>query len=136
MTAVFVDTVAFVAINNKNEQFNAQAVEINRNLLLNEYRYITSDYVLDETVTLLRKKAGHAAAVDFYENIQKSELVQVVHVTETLQHHAWNIFKKYADKEYSFTDCTSFAIMKELKVHAAFTNDHHFEQMGFDRLIK
>ena len=52
------------------------------------------------------------------------------------EEQAFQLFKKYSDKEYSLTDCVSFVVMKEKKLTKAFTNDHHFEQMGFEILIK
>jgi predicted nucleic acid-binding protein len=48
---------------------------------------------------------------------------------------AFTIFKQYADKDFSFTDCTSFSIMKSLNLNKAFAFDKHFEQYGnFNRL--
>jgi predicted nucleic acid-binding protein len=47
-----------------------------------------------------------------------------------------NLFKRYHDKKFSFTDYTSFAIMRRQNVYEAFTNDHHFEQFGCQVLLK
>jgi predicted nucleic acid-binding protein len=60
----------------------------------------------------------------------------VLRVSEALESAAWQIFKRYNDKEFSFTDCTSFAIMRERDLREAFTNDHHFEQFGYQILLK
>ena len=103
---------------------------------MNKVQYYTSNFVLDESITLLSKRIGHEQTVDFCEKISKSGLIKVIHISETIEKQAWQIFKKYSDKEYSFTDCTSFAVMKNFKIDSAFTNDHHFEQMGFEILIK
>jgi predicted nucleic acid-binding protein len=46
------------------------------------------------------------------------------------------LFRKHADKEWSFTDCVSFATMRELRIRDAFTTDHHFKQAGFVALLK
>ncbi len=46
--------------------------------------------------------------------------------------NAWKMFKKYEDKELSFTDCISFVLMKNLKLNKAFTFDEHFKQLGFE----
>jgi hypothetical protein len=83
----------------------------------------------------LLRKVGHFAAVEFGDNVQKSEVVRIVHVTEEMEDEAWTIFKKYSDKLFSFTDCTSFVVMHQLDLTQAFTNDHHFTQMGFETLI-
>jgi uncharacterized protein len=55
-------------------------------------------------------------------------------VTLSLEEAAFTIFGQYADKGFSFTDCTTFAAMKSLKIRKAFAFDRHFEQMeGFSR---
>ena len=41
------------------------------------------------------------------------------------------MFFRYRDKDFSFTDCTSFILMRELKLREALTTDHHFVQAGF-----
>ncbi len=87
-------------------------------------------------LTLLRLRAGHHIAVELGEEIANSHLVTVVRVAEPLETEAWQIFKRYADKEFSFTDCTSFAIMRQQNIGEAFTNDHHFEQFGYQILLK
>jgi len=136
MDKVFIDSAAFVAISNKNDQFHKMAVEINKSLLISKVRYITTNFILDESITILRLRIGHASTVDFHEKIIKSGLIEIIHISELIEEQAWHIFKKFSDKEFSFTDCTSFAVMKEHKITASFTNDHHFEQMGFEVLIK
>ena len=88
--------------------------------------------MVDETLTLIRIKLGHDAAVNFGRNIRKSKIINVVHVTEEIEEHAWMIFVKYQDKDFSFTDCTSFEVMKKYGVKRAFTFDDHFKQIGFE----
>ena len=94
---------------------------------------VTTDYILDETYTLLRSTLGHRSAIQFEDEIQ-SAAIQVVQVDEALQREAWAIFERYSDKDFSFTDCTSFAVMEKGKIRAAFTLDHHFRQYGFETL--
>ena len=76
-------------------------------------------------------KLGHNATVKFGRNIRESSVVKVIHVNERIEERAWNIFEKYSDKDFSFTDCTSFAIMEFKKIRTAFTFDKHFAQFGF-----
>jgi uncharacterized protein len=136
MKQLFVDTNAWIALNSSRDQFHKQAVELNQRLLKQGYRYLTTNFVLDESYTGLLVHVRHATAVEFGEKIRHSRLTTVIHVTEQLEDLAWNLFKQYADKTFSFTDCTSFVVMQQLGLTDIFTNDHHFEQMGFTALLK
>ncbi|MGA1869375.1 MAG: type II toxin-antitoxin system VapC family toxin [bacterium] len=136
MKKIFVDANGWIALNSKRDQLHNNAVRINRELLQSGYRYVTSNFILDETYTGLLTKVGHFAAVDFGERLRNSNAVQLIHITDDIDEKAWDLFKHYDDKNFSFTDCTSFIVMRQLKLTEAFTNDHHFEQMGFTILLK
>ncbi|MCK5118750.1 MAG: type II toxin-antitoxin system VapC family toxin [Candidatus Latescibacteria bacterium] len=71
-----------------------------------------------------------------WRKIRATQTVQIIHVTEDLEEEAWELFKHYSDKLFSFTDCTSFVVMRQWNLTEAFTNDHHFEQMGFTILLR
>ena len=136
MNQIFADANGWIALNSKRDQGHDTAVRMNKALLEKGHRYVTTNFVLDETYTGLLMKVGHFAAVDFGERIRGTQTVQVIRITEELEKEAWNLFKHYSDKEFSFTDCTSFVVMRQWNLMEAFTNDHHFEQMGFAVLLK
>jgi predicted nucleic acid-binding protein len=94
---------------------------------------VTSDYVLDESITIIRLRVSHKAAVAFGQSIFGSSVVDLIPVGADDRRAAWEIFRKYADQEFSFTDCTSFALMRKLRLRTALTFDGHFSQMGFGR---
>jgi predicted nucleic acid-binding protein len=91
---------------------------------------LTTDYVLDESYTLLRSVLGHRVAARFGREVQRGG-IEIVQIDARLQRDAWRIFDRYADKDFSFTDCTSFAVMELGRLRRAFTFDRHFEQYGF-----
>lgn len=62
-----------------------------------------------------------------------SRVVNIVRVSRELEEKALDIFEKYDDKYFSFTDCVSFAVMQEMNIKEAFAFDEHFSQMGFIR---
>jgi predicted nucleic acid-binding protein len=136
MKQIFADTNGWIALSSKRDQLHEAAVKINRDLLRSGHRYVTTNFILDETYTGLRMKVGHLAAVDFGERQRKSKTVQIIRITEEMEEEAWEMFKQYTDKDFSFTDCTSFVLMRRLGLTEAFTSDHHFEQMGFVTLLK
>jgi len=136
MKNIFVDSCAWLALNDKKDQFHLKAVEINRELISKGYKYYTTNFVLDETITLVRMCIGHSAAVTFYEMLKSTKLIEIIKINDKIEDYAWEIFKKYSDKDFSFTDCTSFYVMQNYNFNKSFTNDHHFEQIGFEILIK
>jgi predicted nucleic acid-binding protein len=75
-------------------------------------------------------------AVELGEEIAISQLVTVVQISPEQEEEAWQMFKRYADKVFSYTDCTSFVVMRHLGIWEAFTNDHNFEQVGYQRLLR
>jgi len=131
---LFVDTTAFIALEDQDDKDHEDALNYRERIRLGETRFrafYTSNYILDEAFTLLRLRLGHQAAVLFGENMRRSKMVRTLRVTPPIEDRSWEIFKKYSDKDFSFTDCTSFALMEEEAMSTAFTFDKHFQQYGF-----
>ncbi len=138
MKRLFIDTGAWVALNNKRDKYYTHAVKANKEFLDKGYFYVSSDYILDETYTLLRCDIGHKRTVEFgkeIKSLQEIGKIRIVYINEDILGKAWGIFEKYSDKYFSFTDCTSFAVMEMLGMNEAFSFDRHFEQYGFIRRL-
>ncbi len=90
--------------------------------------------MLDETLTLLRSRRSLKDAATFIEKIRTSKSVKVFWVDDALFEKALEIFQGSQDKSWSFTDCTSFALMNELSVPDSFAFDSHFKEAGFNIL--
>lgn len=129
---LFVDTSAWLALNDKNDQYHDKAVVKGSAIKRQKIELITSEYILDESITLIRYRISHQAAIIFGDSLLRSRIVRIEDITNEDRFKAWEIFKKYDDKELSFTDCTSFVLMKNLRLQKAFTFDEHFKQMGFE----
>lgn len=127
---IFIDTSAFLALENRKDEYHEPALMFRDSLLKSKEPLLTSDYVLDESYTIIRLRAGHTIAVEFGEMIQATGLVEIKYLLKEILREAWHIFKSFSDKQFSFTDCTSFALMESLRIKAAFTFDHHFNQYG------
>ena len=129
---VFVDTSAWLALNDRNDQYYKKAVVKISEIKKNKIELITSEYILDESITIIRYRVSHQAAVIFGESMLNSSIARIEGATEEYRLKAWEMFKRYEDKELSFTDCISFVLMKQFRLHKAFTFDEHFRQMGFE----
>ena len=90
----------------------------------------TTDYVVDETLTLLRSRGQSTAALALGQQFFDGSLATIYYLTEDDIRAAWQVFTRYADKEWSFTDCTSKVIMEKLGIAEAFAFDQHFRQFG------
>ena len=134
MNDVFVDTWAWFALTDRASSEHELALLAMEDLRERQVGLVTTNFVLDEAVTLIRYKLHYAAAITFRRMIRQlieEGLLKVIHITEAHESAAGQIFERYRDVDLSFTDCTSFAIMRELGLSEAFTSDHHFRIMGF-----
>ena len=132
---VFVDTAGFLALWDAADQYHQKAVSLQSQMARKHRHFLTSDYVVDETATLLLVRHSHAAASDFLRTIEDSEFLRLEWVSPDRFRAAAKLFRLHDDKEWSFTDCVSFALMRELKIYDCFTTDRHFRQAGFTSLL-
>jgi predicted nucleic acid-binding protein len=95
---------------------------------------ITTDFIVDETLTLLRVRLGLMAAEQWWRQIDRSSRLRWERIDSDRFEKARQLFFQYRDKEFSFTDCTSCVTMRELGLTHALTTDRHFSQMGFQVL--
>ena len=131
MKPFFVDTSGWCAVYDRSDDNHGKALAFWQKMAPSTGTLYTSDYVLDEALTLLRVRTGHTVAVEFGRLILASEVVKIIPVSASMWQKAWELFIKYGDKDFSFTDCTSFIIMQELNLKEVLAFDHHFRQMGF-----
>ena len=124
---IFVDTSAWYAIIDKNDQDHAAALGKIRIL---DRPLLTSNYIFDETLTLLKSRLGSPIAIQFGQKLWNQEVSALLRITEEDEEKAWTIFRQYEDKGFSFTDCTSFALMERLDIKTVFAFDDHFVQYG------
>lgn len=92
---------------------------------------VISDYVFDETVTVLKVRAGHQASVAAGDALLSSPRLTIELVAPDDQRVAWQIFRTHGDKRWSFTDCTSKAIIDRLGCDQVWALDVDFRQMGY-----
>ena len=129
MERLFVDTSAWFAHVNREDPDHEAVAE-----LLSEFpgRLVTSDYVFDETVTLCQTRLGHEVAAMTGETLRDPEVVDLIRLSSGDEGAAWQLFLARPDKGYSFTDCTSFVLMRRARLNRAAALDRHFIQEGFE----
>lgn len=131
---VFFDTWGWLAIARRDDRRHADATAFYRDFIVAGGLPVTSDYILDETISLLRSRTSPAGTEQFIEGLlaaQRTARIRIERVSEEHWAAAWKMSRKFADKtDISFTDFTSFIIMKELRITEALTADRHFEVVG------
>lgn len=128
MRSVFVDTSAWYALVDADDSDHTSAVAFHT---ANSTPLVTTNVLFSETLTLIRYRIGIDAALTFGQMLKASSFIRIVTVTPEDEENAWSIFSKYRDQDFSFADCTSFAVMQRMKMDTAFTFDHHFSVMKF-----
>ena len=129
---IFVDTGAFLARYASRDQHHAVAVHGWQELGAQRRRCLTSNFVLDEVLTLLGRRISYSFAAERAAVFWGSTALTIVRPEERDELAAIELFSKFADQRVSFTDCTSFALMRRHRIRRAFTFDRHFEAAGFE----
>lgn len=132
---LFVDTSGLYALADRHDPVRALAQKCVAARLSAGARLILTDYVLDEACTLAKARAGSQAAMRLLELVQASVGFRMEWVGPDRFEAAKAYFRKHADHGYSFTDCTSFVVMRELRLRDALTSDHHFTEAGSRGLL-
>ncbi len=134
MNKVFIDTSAWAAFFNRKDDNHKVAVKAWAVFKKQEALLFTTDYVIDELLTLLKARAGVDIAINSGNSILTSKLVKTIRITDDIFSGALGTFKKYKEHSFSFTDCTSFETMKKMGIGKVLTFDDDFKIMGYEIL--
>lgn len=124
----FVDTSYWVAHQFRRDAHHAEARD-----LWHDRRtgLLTTNHVVGETWTFLRRRLGHREAAAFVDGAAKSSRLVIVHVDETTEDDAWAWLRRHDERTCSFVDATSFAVMRRRRVREALAFDGDFSAAGF-----
>lgn len=132
--SVFVDTWGWLALGHRRDPHHSEVRSLYQSLRDQNVSILTSDYVLDEVITLLFRRELYAEAVGYMDGIlaaANAHQVRVERVSPERFSAAWQLRRRFQDKpRISFTDLTSMVIMQECHVIHVLTEDDHFLQTG------
>jgi predicted nucleic acid-binding protein len=132
---VFVDTSGLYALIDKNDASHRAAREAVAKILRDGRRLLVTDYVIDESVTLARARGGASVANRVLDLVEQSQGIRIEWIGPDRFAATRTYFRKHADHDYSFTDCSSFVVMRELRLDQALTTDRHFVEAGVRALL-
>jgi len=133
---IFVDTSGFYALVVKDDDKHAAAQRAMRDARRRKRLFVTTDYVLDETATLLKARGFVHLLRPMFEIMDASQAFRIEWTDSERFHANQAFFLKHADQAWSFTDCLSFLVMSELSLREALTKDAHFQRAGYSVLLK
>lgn len=133
MTPCFADTYFFIALLFENDDAHATALRWAANP---PERLYTSTWVLTEVADALALPGRRERFWPFLQFLQSNPSVTIVPAEQTLFDRGVSFYSQRPDKAWSLTDCISFVIMHDHNLRDALTGDHHFEQAGFNVLMK
>ena len=136
MTNVFVDTAAWLALINVDDNFYLQARQVRQKLQQDNCSLVTSSFVLLEVADALTTSKVRSQTVNFINRLGNLSGLKIIPISQSLFDCGWQLYSHRLDKDWGLTDCISFVIMQQEGITIAFTSDKHFEQAGFTRLLK
>ena len=132
--SIFIDTSAFLAILDIDNEHHKPAEEVWKNILMSTESLVTTNYVLVETCALVQHRLGMAAVEVFHEDI--IPVLRIQWVDHASHQAAAGIMLTANRKKLSLVDCVSFETMRRLGIKTSFTLDRHFKEQGFKCLPK
>lgn len=132
---VLVDTSGYYALIDRRDPVHERARATVAALARQGRRLIVTDYAVSETVTLARARGGTNAALRVLDLIEQSVAFRVERIDAGRFDATKSFYRKHADRDYSFADCASFVVMRELGLRQALTTDRHFPEAGFEALL-
>ena len=129
---IFVDTSFWIGLENDRDAHHTEATALLDAMGI--HQLVTSNHVRGEAWTWIRRRAGHRDAVRFLDRVERSPRLRVVPVDDQLEERAWTWLRRHDEREYSFVDATSFALMRSMKIRDALAFDGDFSAAGFREL--
>jgi predicted nucleic acid-binding protein len=132
MNIILADTSGLYSLLNRRDEHYTEAMSFYSSLP-RRTEMIVIEYILLETMTLLRARGFSQLAVQFRETLPTSQIFTLRYSTPELEQATFDIFRRYSDKAWSYADCALLAAANRLNTSQIFSFDHHIDQMGLQR---
>lgn len=132
---VLIDTSGLYALVDRRDAHHAAARARVEQLARRGRRLVVTDFIVSETATLAKARSGAAVALRVLDLVEQSVGIRLERIDAERFDRSKAFFRRYADHGYSFTDCSSFVLMREIGLREALTTDGHFPEAGFKALL-
>ena len=133
MSSIFADTSFLVSLLVPRDRYHAEATFWMESIT---GRIVTTDWVLVELANFMSRSKSRRRVAGFVRDLQIDPRIDVVPASAAGIEAGLYFYESHEDKEWSLTDCMSFQVMRREGIQQALTADHHFEQAGFQILLK
>ena len=120
---IFADSNFFIALYNPSDSLHSESVRISQKIKKEDPDIYISNYIFLEIVTVISQRIGRKEAVFLGNEILKNPKINIIHVDETLNKLAWQIFTKVPKKNFSFVDCSTLALLQFEEIGGLLTFD-------------
>ena len=132
MKVAFADTSFYIALVNPGDKLHQDALNASKYW---EYDVVTTEYVLLELGNYFRSPHDRNLFMEMLCTLRDDSETEIVPASSALFDEGVHIYSRRYDKQWSLTDCISFAVMKSRSITDALACDHHFEQAGYHILL-
>jgi predicted nucleic acid-binding protein len=136
LRSVFADASYYIAILNRADQFHAVAARWQATVRREVIQVVTTEAVMWETLNGLSASPHREMIVEFFQRMRVSSRERLIGYDRVLINEAVTLYSASHDKRWGITDCYSFVVMQRNNIVAALSTDHHFEQAGFEALLR
>jgi predicted nucleic acid-binding protein len=133
MKPLFADTSYYLALVNAKDPRHELAVELAESHL---GRSFVTEYILVELASALSQGSDRTVFLDLLQDVRGDNCITIIPASQALFDQGVALFADRPDKDWSLVDCLSFVVMKQRRLQAALTTDHHFVQAGFRALLR
>jgi len=130
---IFADTGYFIALLDTRDVLHERTLRWSLNT---GEPLLTTEYVWVETFNAFSAPSKRFRPHGLFAELRKTPRYEIVPASPTLFEAGLQLHAARSDKEWSLTDCISFVVMRERNVTRALAYDHHFEQAGFEALLR
>lgn len=133
---VFLDTAFAISLSAVNDDHHELALLLSDELEADGVRLVTTRAVILEIGNSLSRQRYRNAAIELMQSLEEDDDVKIIPMTEDLYERGFELFRSRPDKEWGMIDCISFVVMSDFGIKSALTADKHFQQAGFNALLR
>jgi len=134
--SIYVDTSALIALGSERDKFHHKAQQLRKELVQNSMNFVTTSAVILEIASYFSQSHWKSIAIKLIKDINNSRVWQCFDIDDQLMKKGLELYESVIDKDWSLVDCIGIVVARDLDISDIFTTDHHFEQAGFQILLK